>query len=695
MPDSEGMPAERPFFGTSSVGSAFVRLLQVLATFAAYSLLNRLGAAFQIEEGVSVFFPATAVAIVGCMTFGAWGAIGVFLGTIVTPWSSDASLGTLAANGLVNALEGMMPYAVFRLSSSLSADLRDMRSFMAFLASGTILNTGISALLGNALLSPETSPFELSAKPILAWWTADFTAAVLIATPILAFGGGVLARLRHDTKPAPRPRTIVNSLEITAVVILLGWCSSVAVRSYIVTGIERARLERQHSASRADQLILSLNANFLSAAQLLDHPEAGPSHGTDFARLAHRNSADLAALRPFTFESGSRDVERLFIAVDTQTRLWFTDAGPYFEGAPAAAGLSARAGAVGQNIVALRLAMQAANDQAWDVFASRQRRITAVSVVTDLMLLAILVLAGVNLVFNMARPLEDVHNALVKIRDGEAVDMAAVRTNFLELRTLAETIDGTSRTLREREAELRHQTERAIAASQHKSEFLAKMSHELRTPLNSIIGFTDLLLEQDADILPEKRRAFLENVSNSSEHLLRLINDLLDIAKLESGKLQLEYSVVDIRRLIQACVASAAPLFRRKRQEVSVACANSELLVRVDAGRMHQILLNLLSNAHKFSGEGAKIEIAARIEGSMCQIDVGDCGIGIDESNHERIFRDFEQVESSGIPPEGTGLGLALARRFVEAHGGSITVSSRLGEGSIFRVSIPTMQANT
>lgn len=693
MSISAGIPTERPFFGTSRLGTVFLRLLQALATFAAYSLLNRLGAAFQIEDGVSVFFPATAVAIVACMAFGIWGAIGVFIGTIATPWSSEVSLAVLAANGLVNALEGMIPYAVFRTSPTLSSDLRDMRSFIAFLMSGTLLNTGISALLGNAILSG-TSPLDLAVKPILAWWTADFTAAVLIATPVLAFGGSILSRLRREAKPAAHPRTIVNSIQITVVVILLGWCSSVAVRSYVVAGIERARLDQQRAASRADQLILDLNANFLAAAQMIDGRHNGPGAADQFHKLARLSERDLASLRPFTLRTGSHNVEHLFIDVDTETLRWFADADAYFAGTPAVADPASRSGSVGQNIVALRVAMQDANDRAWDEFASRQRRITAVSVVTDLMMLAILMLASVNLVFNMARPLEDVHNALVKIRDGEAVDMAGVRTNFLELRTLAETIDGTSRTLRDREAELRLQTGRAIAASQHKSEFLAKMSHELRTPLNSIIGFTDLLLEQDTEFPPEKRRAFLVNVSNSSEHLLRLINDLLDIAKIESGRMQLEYSVVDISRVIQACVASTSALFKRKQQEVVVSSANGELLVRADAGRMHQVLLNLLTNAHKFSGEGARIEIAAGIEGSTCHIEVGDTGVGIHESDHDRIFGDFEQIEKSGMPPEGTGLGLALARRFVEAHGGEITVSSRLGEGSRFRVSIPTMQAN-
>ncbi|HET8798981.1 MAG TPA: HAMP domain-containing sensor histidine kinase, partial [Thermoanaerobaculia bacterium] len=217
----------------------------------------------------------------------------------------------------------------------------------------------------------------------------------------------------------------------------------------------------------------------------------------------------------------------------------------------------------------------------------------------------------------------------------------------------------------------------------------AKMSHELRTPLNAIIGFSDLLTEQEETITPQKRLSFLENVANSARHLLKLINDLLDIAKVESGKLKLELAPVDLRRSIANTVASTQSLFVRKRQEVEVVTPDEPMTADADEGRLEQVLLNLLSNANKFSGEETRITVRGAAEDGMWMIEVTDRGIGIGAEDQQRIFDEFEQVHSRGLHSAGTGLGLALARRFVEAHGGTIAVESVLGQGSTFRVRLP------
>jgi signal transduction histidine kinase len=243
--------------------------------------------------------------------------------------------------------------------------------------------------------------------------------------------------------------------------------------------------------------------------------------------------------------------------------------------------------------------------------------------------------------------------------------------------------------LRDREIDLRLQTDRAIAASKHKSEFLAKMSHELRTPLNSIIGFSELLAEQETTIETQRRLAFLENVSSSARHLLHLINDLLDIARVESGKMKMHFENVDLRLAIANTVASTTPLFHRKRQELDVAVPSEPMMARADIGRIEQVLLNLLANANKFSGEGEKIHIRSVPDDNSWRIEVIDHGIGISPDDQKRIFDEFEQVHPRGPASAGTGLGLALAKRFVEMHGGAIAVESVPGAGAKFSVRLP------
>src|SRR5258708_1739593 len=214
------------------------------------------------------------------------------------------------------------------------------------------------------------------------------------------------------------------------------------------------------------------------------------------------------------------------------------------------------------------------------------------------------------------------------------------------------------------------------------------MSHELRTPLNSIIGFSELLME-DAQVDPQKRRAFLDNVSNSARRLLGLINDLLDISKVEAGKMPMRFESVDLRSVISNSVASTAPLFDRKRQHVEISLPPEPMLVLADPARIEQVLLNLLSNANKFSPEGQKIEVRTAAASDRWLIEIADRGIGISPAAHQRIFDDSEQAPPTGALPAGTGLGLSLARRFVEAHGGAIDVESPPAGGTVFRVSLP------
>ena len=307
--------------------------------------------------------------------------------------------------------------------------------------------------------------------------------------------------------------------------------------------------------------------------------------------------------------------------------------------------------------------MERANIAAWLAFSTKRHKISIVAGIVDGLVLLILVLATLTLLINVSRPLEQLRSGIASMRHGQPFDSARIDGRYIEFRSLAETIEETDRALKTREEELQLQTERAINASKHKSDFLAKMSHELRTPLNSIIGFSELLIEQDDAVDTQKRRAFLENVSSSAHRLLGLINDLLDISKVEAGKMPMHFEAVDLRHAIANTVATTAPLFDRKRQRVEVSVPGEPMLVRADPTRVEQVLLNLLSNANKFTPEGERIEVRTAADAGRWRIEIADRGIGISASDQQRIFQDFEQVHTTGVLSTGTGLGLAQIGR--------------------------------
>jgi GAF domain-containing protein len=227
------------------------------------------------------------------------------------------------------------------------------------------------------------------------------------------------------------------------------------------------------------------------------------------------------------------------------------------------------------------------------------------------------------------------------------------------------------------------------AASRHKSEFLANMSHELRTPLNAIIGFSEVLNEQMFGELNPKQAEYLKDIHASGTHLLSLINDILDLSKVEAGRMELELSDFSL----PAAIDSALTLVRERatRRGVSLRAAVHEGISEVsgDERKIRQVLLNLLSNAIKFTPEGGQIEVTAVPENGAVDVSVIDTGVGIAPEDHEAVFEEFRQVGESAAKQEGTGLGLALCRKFVELHGGEIWVTSALGAGSTFTFRLP------
>jgi two-component system cell cycle sensor histidine kinase PleC len=243
------------------------------------------------------------------------------------------------------------------------------------------------------------------------------------------------------------------------------------------------------------------------------------------------------------------------------------------------------------------------------------------------------------------------------------------------------------------ELELRQAREQAEAASREKSRFLANMSHELRTPLNAIIGFSEALKEAMFGELNAKQAEYIGDIHESGQHLLSLINDILDLSKVEAGRMELELSEFDLAAALQRALALVKERAQRRGVRLSLEVAPRAAAVRADERKFKQIVLNLLSNAVKFTPEGGSVSVSARQNGSGIEIRVSDTGVGIAPEDHAAVFEEFKQVGADAVrKAEGTGLGLALTKRFIELHGGQIRLESAPGAGSTFTFTLPGRQ---
>jgi signal transduction histidine kinase len=287
------------------------------------------------------------------------------------------------------------------------------------------------------------------------------------------------------------------------------------------------------------------------------------------------------------------------------------------------------------------------------------------------------VLLGLVLSSSLVVPIQRTEERLAEIAEGDFTRRLEVG-NRDELGALAANVNRMN-------DELRRLYDELEAVSRHKSEFLANMSHELRTPLNAIIGFSELLELQLAGELNAEQLGYVEDVLDAGRHLLSLINDILDLSKVEAGKMELELSDFSLRQALEAGLTMHAERATRAGVALGLALDPGEITIHADERKLRQVVFNLLSNAVKFTPAGGRIDVSARLANGVVEVGVTDTGTGIAAIDAERIFDEF----ASGSAGEGTGLGLPLSRRFVELHGGRLWAESIPGEGSAFRFTMP------
>ncbi len=294
-------------------------------------------------------------------------------------------------------------------------------------------------------------------------------------------------------------------------------------------------------------------------------------------------------------------------------------------------------------------------------------------------------LLGFVLAWSVVGPIQRIDARLAGIASGDFSGHVDVE-NRDELGGLAANVNRMNDELRRLYTELEE-------TSRHKSEFLASMSHELRTPLNAIIGFSEVLREEMFGPVNEKQAEYLDDIISSGNHLLSLINDVLDLSKVEAGQVELEVGLFSLREALERGVVMVREQATEEGVQVELSAGPEVDVVEGDERRIKQVIFNLLSNAVKFTPAGGEVDVSAKRVNGEVRVSVADTGPGIAPGDHERIFEEFQQTDVGLEQLEGTGLGLALSKRLVELHGGRIWLESELGKGSTFVFTLPARSA--
>ena len=326
--------------------------------------------------------------------------------------------------------------------------------------------------------------------------------------------------------------------------------------------------------------------------------------------------------------------------------------------------------------------MLARVDESQDDYRRSQRVVIVIAVGALLLALGL----GYAISWSLIVPVRRMDQRFSAISAGDFAGQVSV-VNRDELGALAENLNRMSDEL----GRLYRQIE---SANRHKSEFLANMSHELRTPLNAVIGFAEVLAERYFGALNDKQLEYVNDIHSSGKHLLSLINDILDLSKIEAGRMELEIAEFDLPAMLEAALVLIKERAARHGIALRLEAAPQLGALRGDERKLKQVVVNLLSNAVKFTPAGGSVTVRAQRAGEWIEVAVTDTGVGIAPEDQAAVFEEFKQVgRDSARKAEGTGLGLALAKKFVQLHGGTIHLESAPGRGSTFTLSLPAAPA--